>query len=332
MVTFNVKRQFMEINYIILAHKNPRQVRRLVEKLDGVNCNFYLHIDKSTDIAPFIEELSHLQKIHILPSEKREATIWGDIGLIKATINCLEQILADGRSGFCALLSGQDYPIKSNEAIESFLTNNPQTNFISTFPIPSSRWADDGMRRTVLYKVNISNRRKHFVLLPSVFEKRFYNPKTLKGVFALIMAGKFQFLKKILKRREVPGYVAPFGGEHWWALPVETIGEIFDFLKKHPDFYSYHKDTLLPEEIFFHSIVMHLAGHNSEMIVEPTLTYVNWERENVILPVTFTENDLDELKEQPENMLFARKFDIEVNEGILDLLDELEFSRSENSL
>ncbi|MGN6638528.1 MAG: beta-1,6-N-acetylglucosaminyltransferase [Mucilaginibacter sp.] len=322
----------MEVNYIILAHKNPRQVRRLIEKLDGINCNFYLHVDKGADIAPFIEELSHLQKIHVLPDEKREATVWGDIGLIKATLNSLEQIVADGRNGFCALLSGQDYPIKSNEAIASFLTNNPQTNFISTFSIPSSRWANDGMKRLTLYKFNISNRRKHSVVLPSVFERNFYTLKSFKCILRLIRAGKFQFLKKIFKKRRMPAYIAPFGGEHWWTLPVETIGEILGFLKKHPDFYTYHKDTSLPEEIFFHSIVMHLAGHNPEMVIKPTLTYVNWERENVVLPVTFTGNDLDELKNQPENMLFARKFDIGVDEGILDLIDELELSRSENAL
>lgn len=322
----------MEINYIILAHKNPKQVRRLVEKLDSINCNFYLHIDKSTDISPFVDELSHIEKVYFLPDERREATIWGDIGLIKATLNSLEQILADGREGYCILLSGQDYPIKSNDAIESFLTNNPQTNFISTFPIPSERWADDGMHRLVSYKVNISNRREHFVLLSSIFEKGFYTKKNLKGILSLIISGKFQFLKKIFKTRTIPGYIAPFGGEHWWALPVETVGKILNFLKHHPDYYTYHKDTLLAEEIFFQSIVMHLSGHDPEMIIEPTLTYVNWERKNVVLPVTFAKSDLDEIREQPENMLFARKFDTDIDENILDLIDEMEFSRSENSV
>lgn len=322
----------MEINYIILAHKNPGQVRRLVEKLDGINCNFYLHVDKSAAISPFIDELSHLEKIYILPEEKRQATIWGDIGLVKATLNSLEQILADGRAGFCVLLSGQDYPIKSNGAIKSFLTNNLRTNFISTFPIPSGRWANDGMKRLTLYKFNISNRRKHSVVLPSVFEKRFYTPKCFKSILQLTMAGKFKFLTKIFKKREIPGYIAPFGGEHWWALPIETVSKIFDFLKVHPAYYTYHEDTSLPEEIFFHSIVMHLAGQDPEMVVEPSLTYVNWERKNVALPVTFTQNDLDELKGQPDNMLFARKFDIGVDENILDLIDEMEFSQSENTL
>lgn len=53
----------MEINYIILAHKNPQQVLRLIDRLNTFQCNFYIHIDKGVDIAPFIIAFSNLKNV-----------------------------------------------------------------------------------------------------------------------------------------------------------------------------------------------------------------------------------------------------------------------------
>jgi hypothetical protein len=311
----------MEINYIVLAHKQPRQLKRLVEKLNGIDCNFYIHIDKSADILPFINEMADIKNVYFLTKDKREYTIWGDIGLVKATINAFAQIIADNRKGFCILLSGQDYPIKDNDHIKSFLENNPDTNFISTFPLPHGGWANGGTHRLTHYKVNMSFKSKDVVLIPSLFEKVFYTKRTIKNIVSLLLSGKVKFIYKILKKRNAPGYIQPYGGEHWWALPIDTIYYIVEFLEKHKDYYAFHKDSLLPEEMFFHSIVMHLFDYK-KCIIKPTLTYVNWERKNVILPVTFDVHDFDELKTQPTDKLFARKFDIETDEDILDLIDK----------
>ena len=70
---------------------------------------------------------------------------------------------------------------------------------------------------------------------------------------------------------------------------------------------------------------MHLK-HGDTVAVKPTLTYTNWSRRGEILPVTFTRSDIDELKVARFGKLFARKFDIGVDEWILDQLDELRCS------
>jgi hypothetical protein len=79
----------MEIGYIILAHQRPKQVKRLLEKLDSEGCRFYIHIDKNVDIRPFKTELAALDQANFLPDEKLEKIIWGDFGIVKATINAL---------------------------------------------------------------------------------------------------------------------------------------------------------------------------------------------------------------------------------------------------
>ena len=65
---------------------------------------------------------------------------------------------------------------------------------------------------------------------------------------------------------------------------------------------------------------MHLAENNREIKIKPSQTYVNWERKNVALPVTFNDKDLQELSQVDQ--LWARKFDVDYDEKILDLVDE----------
>lgn len=114
----------------------------------------------------------------------------------------------------------------------------------------------------------------------------------------------------------------PCAGSQWWALPLEVVREILDFLRLHPDYLLYHQHTLLPDEIALQSIVKHLRQADASAAIQPPVLYANWVRPGVTLPVTFDRNDLEELLSQPEDKLFARKFDMETDATILDLLDQ----------
>lgn len=309
----------MEINYIILVHKNPEQLRRLVGKLNTTNSFFYIHVDKNVEIKPFIIELSIIKNACFL--ENREKGTWGDVGIVKATINALQQITKEQRTGYCVLLSGQDYPIKSNAKIEAFLSKNYGTNFIETFPIPIEDWSEGGLERIQHYKFNLSDKRLDYILLPSILSKDFYKQlkQNLRRIKALLKRKIIPF--SILRKRNFPSYIKPFGGSQWWAIPIEMATKILWFLEQHRDYLDYHKSTLLADEIFFHSIIRHLACSDNNVIIKPSITYVNWKKPGVPLPVTFDTNDFEELINQPDEKLLARKFDINIDDKILNLID-----------
>ena len=82
---------------------------------------------------------------------------------------------------------------------------------------------------------------------------------------------------------------------------------------------KYFKYTLIPDEFFFQSIV--LKSCNNTFKIGDSLTYVNWKKAGRKLPVTFEFEDFEELNGVAENKLFARKFDIEIDSKILDLID-----------
>ncbi|HTI92566.1 MAG TPA: beta-1,6-N-acetylglucosaminyltransferase, partial [Puia sp.] len=85
----------MELNYIILAHKSPRQLARLLEKLTTRESRFYIHIDKDVEIYPFRKEIGHFSNVVFLADEQRISAVWADFGMVQATINCMQQIIAD---------------------------------------------------------------------------------------------------------------------------------------------------------------------------------------------------------------------------------------------
>ncbi|HEV7330106.1 MAG TPA: beta-1,6-N-acetylglucosaminyltransferase [Flavisolibacter sp.] len=308
----------MHIHYILLAHRNPAQVGRLVRSLDTPNTSFYIHIDKKVDWQPFREALPGMEKIHWL--QDRQLCIWGDSSIVKATLAALRVIVAEKKPGYCVLLSGQDYPLRANSQIEAYLQKKSGTCFLEASALPYKNWNNNAERLT-WYKVDLSAEREHFVLLPSFWSRGFRasfrkNLQTILLVFR--MKKRLPFF--LLKQRNFPSYLQPYGGSQWWAVPVALVEDLFRFLDQHPGYISHFRWTLFADELFFHSVFMHLLQVRGEQPEDP-ITFADWERPDVPLPVTFTLADRELLLQLPEGFLFARKFDAELDAGILDAID-----------
>jgi hypothetical protein len=311
----------MNIYYIILAHKSPEQVFRLVKQLKEPWTQFYIHIDKNVDINPFLNIFKPVDNIFFLDGNLREEGTWGDIGIVKATLNALQQVAKNYKNGYCVLLSGQDYPIASNLTIKEFFYNKSGIEFITAYPIPNNILNEGGLPRINKYKINKSNKRGHFLFLPTIYEKEFYSLKTAGKLNFLRKGRNFRAMVNIFKLRRFPKYLEPFAGSQWWALSTNMVKEIINFIKVHPDYLHYNKFSLLPDEMFFQSILLHLQKIDHFQI-ERSKTYVNWEKTSGPLPVTFELTDFKELKKASKDHLFARKFDIDIDEKILNSIDK----------
>ncbi|HMI60907.1 MAG TPA: beta-1,6-N-acetylglucosaminyltransferase [Puia sp.] len=312
----------MEINYIILAHKGPQQLARLLEKLFTRESRFYIHIDKDVEMYPFMKELGHYCNVFFLADAQRIAAVWADFSMVLATINCMQQIIADKRKGYCVLMSGQDYPIKSSAYINEFLSSQYGVNFIQGYPILPTECAEQGVRRINRYKVNLSKTRNDILVFPSIFDKEFYRRLNFESFLYLAkrksIVSCLEILAKTLKKRRFPSYIQPYKGSQWWALPIESVHFIHDFIKGHPDYLAYHFYTFAPDEIFFQSIIHSMLD---KIRIREDVTYVNWRPDNYG-PLLLKEINFDEVMEKGRDKLFARKFDIEIDSRILDLIDK----------
>lgn len=302
----------MQLNYIIIAHKDPRHLARLLFSLQSPNSHFYICVDAKCDFRPFQEALKACANVHWVLGRIRVR--WGNISQVQASLSAIKEILKHRRTGYCILMSGQDYPLKSTAQIEGFFRSRAGTNFIDAQPAkiawPSSQF------RLRKYNYHLFDRYRVCYSVESIHSWRFWAPVNLYSLFCvLVIGGKWSVLKQILYRRKHPAYLKAYGGSSWWALPVSTVSKISGFLAKHPDFIEYHRYTHSPDEIIYSSLVQHLED---DAQIDRSVTYVNWDRQGCKLPVTFHEaGEIDELMDS--GCLFARKF-----EGGAPILDEID--------
>lgn len=324
----------MDLNYIILAHKNPAQVSRMVNRLDSPNARFYINIDQPVPLEPFLAELGQHPHCIFFTGEQRLNTMWGHVNAVKAALVGIEHILADQRTGYTILLSGQDYPLKPTSYIEQFYQENYGANFIECFPLPvtpqtagssihaglnRASWihpeygTNGGLNRLRHYTFFLSQKREDNVSIPPIFSREFYNRRSVRYALGLLRRQPKNFLH-LLAKRQLPDGLNPHAGSQWWALPHETVVFLHSYANEKPGFLEFNNHTLLSDEIYFQTVVANYFTN-----IKGPVTYVNFMRPIGPWPATFTTTDLSELLTTP--CLYARKFDIDIDTHILDELD-----------
>ncbi len=298
--------------YLIQAHQYPHQLLRMINSLQDTDVVFYIHIDLKSDLNLFT---SVIKSENVFFIKDRVDCIWGDFSQVKATLNLLKSAF-DGKynNPRLTLLSGQDYPIKSKVHSSHFLENNKNISFINVEKIDEKRIHH--LRNFKAFKVNHSSVKGDYTLI-----SRFHIKHIIKSIFR----GKFKlnYLKLIFIERKVPLGMKPYRGAQWWSFPFQSIFLIYKFyIENKVVLDNFYENTFCPDENFFQTILMHLVKDDKIANIRPSLTYDNWLREGVDLPVTFKLTDLKELLEQPDYKLYARKFNSKIDSLILDELDK----------
>ena len=150
----------MRVGYIISAYKNPEQLIRLIARLYREQAVFFVHVDKKAarevyrQIAGSTEGLAN---VHLL---RRHHCYWGGFGHVAATLEGIKELVErDIPYDYAVLLTGQDYPIKTNAQIEAFLLKNKGRSFLDYFPLPTDNWENGGLPRVENWHIRWYGRR-----------------------------------------------------------------------------------------------------------------------------------------------------------------------------
>ncbi len=302
----------MKVAHIIIAYKDPELVERLVKTMtahEGFDC--WVHIDKKADINSF-DKLRELPRTRLI--KKRVSVQWAGFSFVQAMLNSLEEIFQSGNKyDFVNLMSGQDYPIKSPQHIYDFLSAHAGKSFIACEPEPSPWWDHAKLR----------------------FTKYHLTDFTFKGNTRIQ-----QFLNRIMPDRKfLPDYTL-YGGPYasYWTLSIEAAMYVHDFLKGNKKLKSFCKYTWAPDEFLISTILMN--SHFRENIINTGSRYIDWSSGGA-RPGILTTSDFLSLKQS--TLLFARKFDLKTDAGIIDLIDsqllgndhkntQVDFPKPKNSL
>jgi hypothetical protein len=282
--------------YIILAHKNPEQVANLVHLVHHLDDHIFIHIDKKSDENQFIDAIHghKLSNIHFV--QKRENGQWGGFGIVQATLNAIEEIAHSNLDfSHVHLLSGQDLPIKPIEEIRAFFSVHADNDFIEFESFPVKHLSGGGWNRLNHYSYTF--RGKRLTYIPKSME----NSLNSKGKLINALLGIMEFF---LPKRTCPNQADPYYGSQWWSLRGETIKLIHIYCQQNNKFLKYHHHTLLPDELFFQTLVLHLVDKST--IVNDNKRFIRWEAGSSH-PVNLESVHFSDLMKS--NDYFARKFE-----------------------
>lgn len=280
----------MKMAHLIMVHKNPSQVKRLIDTLAHEDFDFYIHLDKKADM----DEYAHLAAIpRVKFIEKRHWVRWASYRFTEAILQGVREILAtDEQYDFINLLSGQDYPIKPVESIYNFFARHIGCSFLS-FEREGSSWWSHAITRVEQYHTTYFN---------------------FKGQYKLQAIAN-----NVLPKRKFPLPYTLYGGPYgsWWTMSNDCANYLIEFIDKNSKLRRFTQFTWGSDEFLISTILMN--SPYKDRIVNDNYRYIDWSQGGAN-PKSLTVADANKLAHS--HKLFARKFDINQDAEILDLIDQ----------
>jgi len=271
------------IAYLILMHRYPKQFKRLFKAIYHPDNAYVIHVDKrSGEVmqAEIREFLSVYPNTSILESKK---ALWGGYSLVDAELRGMKALLEiDKDWEFFINLSAQDFPLKSQADIHTYLKQHPGKDFIK-----------------------LSNQKK-------------VRPDTLHRIENYVVESGDEIVSEPIQKRTFLQGVTPYIGNQWMIVSRRFC----DFVCHNPEvdrFKAFYRNTLIADEGFFQTVMMNTSY--KPMLVNDDKRTIDWVPMGTIKlrPRDFTASDAKYLMNSTG--LFARKFDEHVDGDILSILE-----------
>lgn len=288
-------KQQIKIAYMVISYMDPEQLKRLTARLCRTS-DVFVHINASVDLEPFRRALLDVHgqgKVHF--AKKRYRIVWGGYSILQATFSMMEQAFQQDDYDRFVLLTGLDYPIRSDAAIGHFFSEYVHTEFIC---------ADftDGKRFEHLYYPMARDHR----VLNKCFQ---IYTKILKKL------GKRAKKDYVLYKGETYGL---YGRAPKWALSRACAAYLLDFYKKNKRFNVYFQLMHAPDDYYVATVLFH-SKFRDAIESRNGLFKVIW------LPDDKGAKILDEKDSQEllkGNHLYAKKFQSGYSEELIRMLEE----------
>lgn len=252
-------------------------------------------------------------------TEKRIDACLFEFSLLEAEFELIRAAKKQGSYQYFALVSGQCYPLQTIETIYNFLEQSYPKPFIDIIPLTETNYVAKVFKHVFIlkrFKLNTyAFLKKHFSF--EMYRILRYIPGGFVFVVSMV---KELFYKSPHARLKKQGYL-PCAGAQWWILPDNVI-ELMLRERENKDFCNAISDAFGCDETFFQTAMMkHRAVCGLELDEQGNYLEKRWFH---IFdgghPIILDKKYYDQLVYS--KMLFARKFDVNVDSDILDLLDE----------
>lgn len=283
--------------YLILAHKNFGQLRKLIELLDDPRNDIFVHVDaKARDFRrEDWADITRHSKLVILP--ERIKVNWGGVSIMRAELALLKRATAEDHYDYYHLLSGMDMPIKTQDEIHAFFDANKGYEFINLWE----------------FKKSTLSRFRYFTIFPEGEAK--FRTRIINHIFkGLQMAVGFRINRNVNFR---------FGSQ-WFSITDDLARYVVskeDWLEK------VFRHTSTCDEIFLPTLVGNTEFKDRLFVPDPVMNqkevnmanmrFIDWSRgESIRHPWVFRADDM--LLLESVDHLWARKFDETVDADIIE--------------
>jgi hypothetical protein len=285
--------------YVVISHRNPEQVVRLIRVLrEGPSSRVLVRHDPRGERL----ERSQVEVAGGEPLEDRIKSKWGSWSHLRLILACLREAATRHDPDWVLFLSGQDYPLRSLADIEADLGASPADARLGSVRQVEMQRPLDGDDEFFL--------RCHY--------RHYARPRVLPSSLP-------HSLRPLAYARELPPLVgvrriepAPlrlYASADWLTLGRAGIRAVLA-ASENRRLMRHFRRVAVPSESFFASV---LLGDPSLIVEHDNRRFTSF-ADGAAHPDTLRSGDYDRLLASGAD--FARKFDAATEPGVLDLLDE----------
>jgi hypothetical protein len=302
--------------YVVFSHQRPVQVERLVARILALSSQgeVVLHHDPRTE--PMRWSRPPGPRVHLIEPQPMD---WGAFTMVAATATVLEHMERQVPYDWCAVISGQDYPVTNLAVWEAELSRAGSDYLLSAQEVNFDRHEP---RRVLVgdeYFVRYAYRWRPLGRVPRQTVPVANRLARLVGADPVLLTRPFKGRQRLGIARRTPfdATFRCFKGSQWMALSRAAVRRILSVMASRPELARYYAGTLVPDESFFQTILGNQADLRAR---DRRLSYTEWAGAGAAHPKLLRAADVDAAV--ASGCAFARKFDVDIDATALDLLDQ----------
>lgn len=308
----------MNIAYLISAHTDAPQLARLIRALHS-DAEFFVHIDKKSDIRPFKEAI-RAKNVHFIEEKdensgytgQRIDVRWGTLIEVEYQMELIKAAVLHPRHfDRIFFLSGMDYPLWSNERISQWLEEQGDREILQGICMDTSyiqgQQRELYTRSRPLFRLfnNKWNQR-----LSILCRKLLTTVGYRKRLSFKVQGDTWQFYK----------------GSAWWCISEELAKFILHNYSVHPEIERYFRDSFGQAETLIQTIAFNSPEWAPKCMLSegsyPGLDALTPLHYIVYEPVIKVMDATDFPALMQSGKMFARKFRSGESEKVIGMIDE----------
>ncbi len=136
--------------YLILAHQDFKILQILVDSLDDIRNDIYIHIDRKVNCLPQIK--TNKSRIKFLEGDKRIDVRWGNVSQIEAEFSLFKECVQYGAYHYYHIISGTHLPLVNQDVMHQLFNGQDDVEYFAAMPFSKEELNRKGNRLNLMMK------------------------------------------------------------------------------------------------------------------------------------------------------------------------------------